>query len=201
MHVERFGRLFSPGDKQWDIALAQVTITDKRAANVDFSVPYLDADQGILLRKGLLTRPATVADLRQLQLCTQRRTTAEALLASEIQPALPPMLFDRQAVLFQQLLGRSCDAAVLDAPILGAERAQLPDRYGPLAGRIATGERYGIVLPEGQPAARRSRRDARRSARRRHRRGSLAQVALGGSRRRARARRVNRRLVRPRMLS
>ena len=92
-----------------------------------------------------------MADLRRLQLCTQRRTTAEALLASEIQPALPPMLFDRQAVLFQRLLGRSCDAAVLDAPILGAERAQLPDRYGPLAGRIATGERYGIVLPKGSP--------------------------------------------------
>ena len=46
VHVERFGRLFSPGDKQWDIALAQATITDERAANVDFSVPYLEADQG-----------------------------------------------------------------------------------------------------------------------------------------------------------
>ena len=200
MHVERFGRLFSPGDKQWDIALAQATITDERAANVDFSVPYLQADQGILMRKGLLTRPATVADLRQLQLCTQRRTTAEALIASEIQPALPPMLFDRQAVLFQQLLGGSCDAAVLDAPILGAERAQLPDRYGPLAGRIATGERYGVVLPKGSPL--RADLDTRSAtSRRRHRRGALAQVALGGSRRRARARRMNQRLVRPRMLS
>jgi ABC-type amino acid transport substrate-binding protein len=52
-------------------------------------------------------------------------------------------------VLFGELQAGACDAAILDAPILGAERAQLPFRYGPLAGIIATGEEYGIVLPRG----------------------------------------------------
>ena len=44
---------------------------------------------------------------------------------------------------------------VLDAPILAAERASAPDRYGPLAGRLRTSERYGVVL----------RKDSRRTNR------------------------------------
>ena len=48
----RFDRLIAPGPKPWDIALAEVTITPERAANVLFSVPYLDADQGVLVRRG-----------------------------------------------------------------------------------------------------------------------------------------------------
>ena len=57
--------------------------------------------------------------------------------------------FSTQAQLFEEVQGGACDAAILDAPILGAERAQLPFRYGPLAGLINTGENYGIVLPKG----------------------------------------------------
>ena len=33
--------------------------------------------------------------------------------------------------------------------MLGAEQQAAPDRYGPFAGGIATGERYGIVVEKG----------------------------------------------------
>ena len=52
-------------------------------------------------------------------------------------------------MLLQRLADRRCDAIVSDAPILGAERAAVPDSYGPLAGQIRTNERYGAVLPQG----------------------------------------------------
>ena len=38
-----------------------------------------------------------------------------------------------------------------DSATLGALRAQAPQRFGALAGRIGTGERYGIVLEPGSP--------------------------------------------------
>jgi ABC-type amino acid transport substrate-binding protein len=43
-------------------------------------------------------------------------------------------------------------AALLAAAPAGGG-AQAPDRYGPLAGRITTGERYAAVLPEGSRLA------------------------------------------------
>jgi polar amino acid transport system substrate-binding protein len=149
VQVEPFRELLAPGDKPWDLAIAQVTITEQRERQVDFSETYLPADQGVLLRKGLPRPPESIADLRVLQLCTQDRTTASDLIRRRIMPTVPAQRFARLAVLFQELQVRACDAAILDAPILGAERAQLPFRYGPLAGQIPTGERYGIVLPEG----------------------------------------------------
>jgi polar amino acid transport system substrate-binding protein len=151
VQVDRFRELLAPGDKPWDLALAQVTITDERERRVDFSEPYVLADQGVLLRKGLGQAPASIDDLRALQLCTQDRTTASDLIRNRIRPEVPAKRFARLAVLFGELQAGACDAAILDAPILGAERAQLPFRYGPLAGVIATGEQYGIVLPRGSP--------------------------------------------------
>jgi ABC-type amino acid transport substrate-binding protein len=151
IQVERFGDLLAAGEKPWDLALAEVTITDARNRRVDFSDPYLLADQGVLLRKDLEPAPASIADLRTLQLCTQERTTASGVIQQRIKPDVPARRFTRLAVLFRELQAGACDAAVLDAPIVGAERAQLPFRYGPLAGLIATGEEYGIVLPQGSP--------------------------------------------------
>ena len=44
VQVERFGDLLAAGRKPWDLAVGEVTITDKRDRRVDFSDPYLLAD-------------------------------------------------------------------------------------------------------------------------------------------------------------
>ena len=61
VQVEPFGDLLEAGRKPWDLAVAEVTITDKRDRRVDFSDPYLLADQGVLLRKGLEQVPTSIA--------------------------------------------------------------------------------------------------------------------------------------------
>ena len=144
-----FTRLLASGTKPWDLALAQVTITAGRRRAVDFSVPYLSADEGVLLRRGLGPRPRSLAGLRGLRLCTQAGTTGVAIIARRIAPTTPPTLEPDQTRLDQDLQSGRCDAAVYDAPILAAEVAATPERYGPLVGVIRTGERYGVVLPEG----------------------------------------------------
>ncbi len=47
-----FSTLLTPGAKDWDLALAEISVTPARAERVDFSRPYLTADQGVLLRSG-----------------------------------------------------------------------------------------------------------------------------------------------------
>lgn len=143
-----FQRLLARGEKRWDVALAEVTITEPRRANVDLSVPYLDADQGVLMRRNL-TAPKTAAGLAKLKLCLQRGTTAADVVASLVQPAKAPFRYASVDLLLEAVRTGRCDAAVLDAPILAAERAGAPYRYGPLAGVLQTHEHYGVVLPKG----------------------------------------------------
>jgi ABC-type amino acid transport substrate-binding protein len=147
----RFNRLIAPGQKPWDIALAEVSITDARAAQVTMSVPYLDASQGVLLRRGLTKLPRTRVDLSSLRICTQSGTTGADVVAGVIRPTRPAKLYGNVTRMVDGLQAGRCDAVVYDAPILAILRAQTPARYGPLAGVIDTDEHYGVVLPKGSP--------------------------------------------------
>lgn len=145
----QFARLIAPGPKPWDIALAEVTITPERSTAVAFSIPYLSADQGVLLRRGLASAPRTIAQLARLRLCTKSSTTSAALIRTRINPSKPARFLGNTTLMLNALQAGRCDAVVYDAPILATLRAQVPQRYGPLAGVIATEENYGAVLPSG----------------------------------------------------
>jgi polar amino acid transport system substrate-binding protein len=148
-----FQRLIARGDRPWDVALAEVTITPSRRESVDLSAPYLRADQGVLLRKAIAV-PRTRAAIARLRICVQRGTTSVDVVRERVRPTRPPFVFASLELLFDALRVGRCDAAVLDAPILAAERAFAPDRYGPLAGVLRTNERYGVVLRKDSPLTR-----------------------------------------------
>lgn len=145
----RFTALLGAGPKPWDLALAQVSATDARRVDVDFSVPYLTADQGVLLSLATVARPASIADLRGLRLCAQKGTTGADLVAATIRPTVPVLLPASTTVLTRGLVSGRCEAVVYDAPGLATLRAQVPTRYGPFAGVIRTGESYGAVFQKG----------------------------------------------------
>jgi polar amino acid transport system substrate-binding protein len=147
----QFNRLIAGGPKPWDIALAEVTITPDRATRLTFSIPYVDADQGVLVRRSLAPLPKTIADLAKLKLCTQVNTTAADVVANTIAPTRPAKLYGNVTRLLDVLQAGTCDAVVYDAPILATLRAQVPERYGPLIGVIATHEQYGVVMAKGSP--------------------------------------------------
>jgi polar amino acid transport system substrate-binding protein len=143
-----FAKSYAPGPKPYDLYFGEETITPERSKNVDFSVPYIQADQGALVRKGLSPLPKSIADLKKLTLCAQAGTTGAAYIKTQIKPgkALYP---SSTAIMFQQLISKQCDVSIYDVPILGAEAASKPGKYGPLAGRIVTHENYGIVFTKG----------------------------------------------------
>ncbi len=149
-----FKRLLARGRKPWDVALAEVTITAARRQNVDLSQPYLRAEQGVLVRKGL-TAPRTLAALARLRICLQRGTTSVAIVRERVRPSQALLFFASLDLLLEGVRSGRCEAAVLDAPILAAERAAAPYRYGALAGVLRTDERYGVVLQKGSPLTRR----------------------------------------------
>jgi polar amino acid transport system substrate-binding protein len=146
-----FSTLVAGGRRDWDLALAQISVTPARARRVDFSRSYLRADQGVLLRRGLAARPRSIADLRGLRLCAERASTGAQLVVGTVKPRRKPLLAENTSRLSFELFRKRCDAIVFDAPALAVLRRQAPDRYGPLAGRIVTRERYAAAFEEGSP--------------------------------------------------
>jgi polar amino acid transport system substrate-binding protein len=144
-----FTKLLTPGPKPWDIALAEVTITSARAENVDFSIPYMKVDQGVLLSQFVRSVPKSIAALRGLRLCAESGTTGAETIAKRIRPTRAPRLIADVPTLMLGLQNGHCDAVVYDLPALATLKARASRRYGPLAGLIRTGERYGAVLPKG----------------------------------------------------
>jgi ABC-type amino acid transport substrate-binding protein len=103
----------------------------------------------VLVRRGLPSPPRSITDLRKLQLCTERATTGSLLVASTIKPVKKPVVARNPSDLSYYLFTKRCDAIVFDAPTLAVLRRQAPDRYGPLAGRVVTNEKYAAAFEKG----------------------------------------------------
>jgi polar amino acid transport system substrate-binding protein len=145
-YLSSFPKSYAPGPKPYDMYFGQETITPERSKNVDFSVPYIQADQGVLVRKGLSPLPKSIADLKKLKLCAAAGTTGATYIKVHIKPSKPVLNPSQTSVMFQELQSKQCDAVVYDIPIIGSEVAANPGKFGPIVGRIVTHEQYGIVF-------------------------------------------------------
>jgi polar amino acid transport system substrate-binding protein len=132
-----------------DIDFSQVTITPDRAKVVQFTEPYFDANQGILVKKG--TKVTSLADAKNLKWGGQINTTGVAYIADTIKPTTEARLFDRTVDAFAALSAGQIQAVLLDTPIvLGAvKEKQVPN--GEVVGQFKTGEQYGGVVNKGSP--------------------------------------------------
>ena len=143
-----FGQTFAPGAKAFDVAIEHVTITRARARAVDFSRTYFVTNKGVLLANGVAV-PKSLADLRRLRLCAQSSTTSLAYVRTRLKPRRPPHEYPAPIDVLRAVSDGFCQAMVADLPILAATKRRDPTSYGPLAGQIATRERYGAVLQKG----------------------------------------------------
>ncbi len=142
-----FNTLFAAGAKPFDFAFEEATITPQRARVVDFSAPYFDSNQGILLKVGA-TPPHSLADLKKMSLCAQSATTGldyaqHKLHASKVQ------IFQSTSAAFSAVQVGRCDAFIMDVPIVASQKKTKPSAYGPVAAQIVTNEKYGAVLNKG----------------------------------------------------
>jgi polar amino acid transport system substrate-binding protein len=130
--------------KDFDLALSQITITDARKKNEDFSDSYFSSDQGILVNPG--TTVTSVADAKKLQWGVQTGTTSEIFLNTKIKPDKTPKSFGQTTEMFTALKAKRIDAVLLDTSIV---LAQAPLQNAQVVGQFRTGEVYGALLPKG----------------------------------------------------
>ena len=146
-----FNGLFSPAPKDFDMAINEITITDERSKVVDFSVPYFDANQGFLIKKG---GPAegvqSIADMKDLQFGFQAATTGGDYIQDQIQPDKQPREFTTLGAATQALANGQIDAFLMDVAI-GAEIVKERGDDVDMTGQFRTNEQYGVLFEKGNP--------------------------------------------------
>jgi polar amino acid transport system substrate-binding protein len=133
----------------YDIAMAQVTITEDRAKVVDFSVGYFKSDQGLLVNKG--TTVASWDDMKNLTIGVQASTTAEFDITSGEVPGWQldkVKSFPDLASAFAALTAGTVDGVMIDTPIALGQAAQSGDKQEVVA-QFKTGEEYGAMFGKG----------------------------------------------------
>jgi polar amino acid transport system substrate-binding protein len=138
-----FDQLVAGHTSDYDIALAEITITDERAKVVDFSIPYFESNIGVLVQKGA---DVTESNITSKSCAAYSGTTSVTFLQQKLHCASTKIYPDSQT-LYQGLLSGQVDADFLDTAIVLAE-AKATGKLD-VVGQYSTGETYGAIYPKG----------------------------------------------------
>lgn len=147
-----FDQIIAPGEKSFDFAINQVSISDERRENLDFSSSYYDTAQAVVTIGSSPAADATsLADLAELRIGAMVGTTSATVATESIAPTTDVQLFNDNDQVKQALTSGLVDAIVVDLPTaLYITAAELED--GVLVGQLPAGEnpdQFGLVLDKG----------------------------------------------------
>ena len=115
--VVPFDNSFAPGEKDFDLYLAQVSYTDERAEQVDMSDGYFFVNQALVARDGTpIADAASIADVAGYQLGVAQGTTSLAFIEDVIQPDQEPMVYNNNDGAIDALNADQVDGIVVDLP-------------------------------------------------------------------------------------
>ncbi|MEU6258240.1 ABC transporter substrate-binding protein [Streptomyces sp. NPDC047043] len=130
-----------------DLAAAGMTITAERKKNVDFSDPYFDATQALLVDKNAGVTSLADAKAKKVKLGAQAQTTGEDYAKSQ---GFDPVSFESSDAVLNGLRTGQVKAVVIDYPVV---QGWLKDKANAaalkLADNINTGEQYGFTVKKG----------------------------------------------------
>jgi polar amino acid transport system substrate-binding protein len=138
-----FDQLVAGHTSDYDIALAEITITAERDKVVDFSVPYFESNIGVLVQNGA---DVTESNITSKSCGAYSGTTSVTFLQDKLHCASTKVYPDSQT-LYQALLSGQVDADFLDTAIVLAE-AKATGKLD-VVGQYSTGETYGAIYPQG----------------------------------------------------
>jgi polar amino acid transport system substrate-binding protein len=133
---------------EYDAVMSSVTITDERKQTMDFSVPYINAGQILVVRKEL----QGVDKLEQLKgkgVGAQIGTTGSFEI--EKVPGVTLKTYDEIGLAFEDLTNGRIEAVVCDTPVAAQFALQNENYKGKLkiVGKPFTEEFYGVAVKKG----------------------------------------------------
>ncbi|OMD80786.1 MULTISPECIES: transporter substrate-binding domain-containing protein [Paenibacillus] len=135
---------------EYQAGLSSVSITDERKETYDYSIPYFESTNMIMVKEGSDIKNAL--DLKDKVVAIQGATTADDLMSGIMGVDNPNLKrFDSNAVALMELNGGGADAVVADIAIVREYMKNNPKQK--LVGIVDTenfgAEYYGILYPKG----------------------------------------------------
>jgi polar amino acid transport system substrate-binding protein len=140
-----FDQLVAGHTNDFDIALAEISITPDRAKVVDFSKPYFDSNIGVLVQKG---SDVTQDNITSKTCAAYSGTTSVPFIQDQLKCKVK--IYPDSQTLYQALLSGQVDADFLDTAIVLAE-AKATNGKLEVVGQYKTGEKYGAIYPKDSP--------------------------------------------------
>ncbi|MFF9126465.1 transporter substrate-binding domain-containing protein [Streptomyces sp. NPDC014889] len=130
-----------------DLAAAGMTITDERKKNVDFSDPYFDATQAVLVDKKSGVTSLDDVKAKGRKLGAQAQTTGEDYVRGK---GFDPVSFESSDAVLNGLRTGQVQAVVIDYPVVQGWLKNKADADAfKVVGNLDTGEQYGFTVKKG----------------------------------------------------
>jgi polar amino acid transport system substrate-binding protein len=147
-----FDQLYAPGPKEWDVGVSEITITEERDEAVDFSAPYFEANQGILVRADSeFASASSTEELADARFGAEAGTTGLAYIQENVQPTEEVSQFDTTDIAAAALKSGTIDVQIIDVPIAIGIRDTSEDVELEVIGQFITEEEYGLAMEEDTP--------------------------------------------------
>lgn len=130
---------------QCDIAAASITITEEREENIDFTDPYFEAEQSLLVKAD--GEIATLEDLAGQRIGVQSGTTGEAYAQDNAPEDAEIVSFDNPGDIFVALEAGDIKGVVQDLVV--NQGRVLEDDSVEVVETYQTDEQYGFAAEEG----------------------------------------------------
>ena len=132
---------------KYDAIISSVTITDKRKKAMDFSMPYVNAGQVLVVP--VASSAKVIADLKGKAVGAQIGTTG-AMEIKKVQ-GVELKSYDEIGLTFEDMAAGRIDGIVCDTPIAANYALQKESYKGQfkIVGKPFTQENYGIVVKKG----------------------------------------------------
>ncbi|MFJ4579952.1 transporter substrate-binding domain-containing protein [Streptomyces echinatus] len=133
-----------------DLAAAGMTITDERKKNVDFSDPYFEATQAVLVDRSSGVNSLADVKAKGKKLGAQAQTTGEDYVKGK---GYDPISFESSDAVLNGLRTGQVQAVVIDYPVV---QGWLKDKANAdkfkVVDNLKTGEQYGFTVKKGNKA-------------------------------------------------
>lgn len=134
-----------------DVAIAGMTVTEERLKTVDFSEPYYEAVQYVIVPADSDIK--TAADLEGKNIGVQLGTTGDFIVEEDI-PGATPSQFKKALDAVNDLLNGRVDCVIIDKNPALVFEGQYPDQIKAIDGAEFgfQPESYAIAIPKGNKA-------------------------------------------------
>ncbi|MDR2258628.1 MAG: ABC transporter substrate-binding protein [Treponema sp.] len=139
---------------KYDCIISSVTYTEERAANFNFTKPYVANSQLLVVRKDAVVKPVSLEQVQGLRLTYQAETTSDTLATEWIAKTgakIEVFEYDKVMNCFDELTLNRVDVILVDS-VVAAEYLSRPNNPFEITAEVSNDEVLAVCLKKGNDA-------------------------------------------------